>query len=59
MGAKIKAEIWTDFALSLGLIFPRGQSVSGHVVQAKMFPACSPRIHHRNELTERNWENAV
>ena len=46
-------------ALSLGLIFPRGQSVSGHVVHAKMFPARSPRIRHRNELTERDWENAV
>ena len=24
-----------------------------------MFPARSPRIRHRNELTERDWENAV
>ena len=32
-------------------IIPRGQSVSGHVVQAKM-------IRHRNELTVRDWENA-
>ena len=23
------------------------------------FPARSPRIRHRNELTERDWENAV
>ena len=23
------------------------------------FPACSPRIRHRNELTEMDWENAV
>ena len=25
----------------------------------KMFPNRSPRIRHRNELTERDWENAV
>ena len=25
----------------------------------KMFPARSPRIRHRSELTERDWENAV
>ena len=31
---------------------PRGQSVSGHVVQASW-------IRHRGELTERAWENAV
>ena len=24
-----------------------------------MFPDRSPRIRHRNELTERDWENAV
>ena len=24
-----------------------------------MFPARSPRIRHRNKLTERDWENAV
>jgi len=42
-------------ALSLGLIIPRGQSVSGHVV----FPARSPRMRHRSELTEKAWKNAV
>ena len=47
------------FALSPGLIIPRGRSVSGHVVQAKMLPARSPRIRHRSELTERAWENDV
>ena len=46
-------------AQSLGFIFPRCQSVSGHMVHAKMFPARSPRIRHRNELTQRDWENAV
>ena len=25
----------------------------------RAFPARSPRIRHRNELTERDWENAV
>ena len=44
-----------NLAQSLGLVIPRGQSVSGHVVQAKMFPARSPRIRHRGELTERAW----
>ena len=44
--------------LSLGFIILPGQSVSGHVVQAKVFAARSPLIHHRNELTERDWENA-
>ena len=34
-------------AWSLGLIILRGQSL-GHVV----------RLRHRNELTERGWENA-
>ena len=34
------------------LIIPRGQSVSGHVVQAS-------RLRHRSELTEEAWENAV
>ena len=24
-----------------------------------MFPASSPRIRHRSELTKRDWENAV
>ena len=24
-----------------------------------LFPACSPHIRHRSELTERNWENVV
>ena len=46
-------------ALSPCLIIPSGQSISGHVVQAKMFPAGSPRIRHRSELTERDWENGV
>ena len=36
----------------LGLIIPRGQSGSGHVVQG-------PRIRHRSELTERDWKNVV
>ena len=45
--------------MSLGLIIPRCKSVSVHVVQAKMFPARSPRIRHRSELTERAWENDV
>ena len=39
----------------LGLIIPRGQSVSGHVV----FPARSPRMRHRSELTEKDWKNTV
>ena len=44
----------------MGLIIPRGQSFSGHVVQSKFFfPALSPRIRQRSELTERDWENAV
>ena len=47
------------FALSPGLIISRCRSVSGHEVQAKMFPARSPRIRHRSELTERAWENDV
>ena len=34
--------------------FSSWPSVSGHVVYAKM-----PRIRQRNELTERDWENAV
>ena len=46
-------------ALSLGLIIPRGISDSGHVVQAKLFPARSPRIRHRSELTERKWKNTA
>ena len=41
--------------LSLGLIIPRGQSVSGHVV----FPARSPRMRHRSELTKKDWKNVV
>ena len=32
---------------------PRGQS------EDVCFPARSPRIRHRSELTERDWENAV
>ena len=43
-------------AYSLGLLFPRGQSVSGHMVHAKM---CLGNVRHRNELTERDWQNAV
>ena len=43
------------FALSQGLIFPRGPTVSCHVVHAK----CVPRLRHRSELTEEDWENAV
>ena len=42
---------------SLGLIIPRGQSVSGHVVQ--LVPSRSSRIRHRSKLTGRDWKNAV
>ena len=31
----------------------------GPCENVRPFPACSPRIRHRNELTERDWENAV
>ena len=27
--------------------------------ESEMFPARLPRIRHRSELTERDWENAV
>ena len=36
--------------MTLGLIIPHSQRVSGHVVKGKS---------HRSELTERDWENAV
>ena len=39
-------------AQSLGLIIPRSQCVSGHVVR-------SPQIRHRSELTEKAWEYAL
>ena len=42
---------WLNTILLPGFIIPRGQSVSDHVVQAS---DTSP-----NELTERDWENAV
>ena len=29
------------------------------VTWSNVFPARLPRIHHRSELTERDWENAV
>ena len=31
----------------------------GPCENVRAFPALSPRIRHRNELTERDWENAV
>ena len=41
-------------AQSLGLIIPRGQSFSGHVVQAKMrVQLLFASVRHRGELTER------
>ena len=39
--------------------FSSRPKLSGHVVHAKMFPARSLRVRHGNELTERDWENAV
>ena len=39
--------------VSLGLIIPRGQCVSGHVVRAR------PGIRHRNALTEKAWEDST
>ena len=55
MGNHIRAG---EEAKSLGLIFPRGQSVArGPCKNVRAFPARSPRI--RNKFTERDWENAV
>ena len=51
------------FAKSLGVIIPRGLSVSGHVVLARFRETLSPgrlsRIHHRNALTEKAWEGVA
>ena len=59
--------VWKSLLFRLSCLvprphFPRSQNVSGHVVHAKMWEnvsARSPRIRHRNELTERDWKNAV
>lgn len=47
------------FTQSLGLIIPRRQCVSGHVVRASFSPGRSSQIRHRNELTAEAWEHAV
>ena len=39
--------------------WPKRFGSRGPSENVKMFPACLPRIRHRNELTERDWENAV
>ena len=38
---------------------PKRFGARGPIENVKMFPDRSPRIRHRNELTERDWENAV
>ena len=50
LNSVLGGDLYSIFAWALGLIIPRSQSVSGHVVKGKS---------HRSELTERNWENAV
>ena len=37
----------------------KNQHTHTHSVFVKAFPARSPRIRHRSELTERDWENAL
>ena len=44
----IITQLENGFSQSLGLLIPRSQSVSGHVVQAAKI-----------ELAERDWENAL
>ena len=44
----IITQLENGFSQSLGLIIPRSQSVSGHVVQAAKI-----------QLAERDWENAA
>ena len=36
-----------------------GVTWSDRKCEENVFPDRSPRIRHRNELTERDWENAV
>ena len=50
LNSVLGGDVYTFFAYALGLIIPRSQRVSGHVVKGKS---------HRSELTERDWENAV
>ena len=38
---------------------PKNFGSRGPCENARPFPARSPRIRHRNELTDRDWENAV
>ena len=38
---------------------PKRFGSRGPCENVRAFPARSPRIRHRNELTERDWENAV
>ena len=48
------------FSQSLGIIIARGRCVSGHVVRASFFfPGTLSRIHPRNALTEKAWEDAA
>ena len=49
------------FAYSLGFIIPRGQSVSGHVVQPKIWGASRlfASDTSQGDLTERDWKNTL
>ena len=38
---------------------PKRFGSRGPIENVRTFPDRSPRIRHRNELTERDWENAV
>ena len=44
---------------SLPLDVRRSKASLLKLPNVRPFPARSPRIRHRNELTERDWENAV
>ena len=44
---------------SLPLDVRRSKTSLLKLPNVRPFPARSPRIRHRNELTERDWENAV